>query len=157
MALSEPHALPIEGHLFGRTDSTATASYHLRPFGLPYIEAYFGGRLAADLEGEGAGALAAFAIDQLCAALGSEIRQTVTVLLETAWRADPWALGSYSHALPGHAGDRAILAEPVDGRLFFAGEATHPSFFSTAHGAWESGLRAAEEALGALASPTPRS
>jgi len=35
----------------------------------------------------------------------------------------------------------------VNGQLFFAGEATHPTFFSTAHGAWESGLRAAEEVL----------
>jgi len=30
---------------------------------------------------------------------------------------------------------RALLAAPVDGRLFFAGEATSPNFFSTAHGA----------------------
>ena len=47
----------------------------------------------------------------------------------------------YSHALPGYAEMRAVLAAPVDGRLFFAGEATSPNFFSTAHGAgkWESG------------------
>jgi monoamine oxidase len=31
--------------------------------------------------------------------------------------------------------------------LFFAGEATSPNFFSTAHGALESGFRAAKEAL----------
>jgi monoamine oxidase len=49
--------------------------------------------------------------------------------------------------LPGHAGDRAILAAPVDDRLFFAGEATSPSFFSTAHGARDSGERAAKELM----------
>jgi monoamine oxidase len=38
----------------------------------------------------------------------------------------------------------------VDDRLFFAGEATSRRAFSTAHGAWESGLRAADEALAAL-------
>ncbi len=40
-------------------------------------------------------------------------------------------------ALPGRAGERAVLAAPVDGRLFFAGEACSPHAFSTAHGAWE--------------------
>jgi monoamine oxidase len=38
----------------------------------------------------------------------------------------------------------------VADRLFFAGEATHPYFFSAAHGAWESGERAAREAILAL-------
>ena len=51
--------LPIEGHLFGRTDRTATASYQLRPLGRPYIEAYLGGRCAAALEAEGNPAIAA--------------------------------------------------------------------------------------------------
>jgi len=60
---------------------------------------------------------------------------------------DPFARGTYSHALPGHAGDRAILAALVDNRLFFAGEATSPNFFSTAHGAHNSGGRAARELL----------
>jgi monoamine oxidase len=45
---------------------------------------------------------------------------------------------------------RAVLAAPVDGRLFFAGEATHPHAFSTCHGAYESGVRAAAEAMTAL-------
>jgi monoamine oxidase len=59
--------------------------------------------------------------------------------------------GSYSYALPGHAGDRAILARPVDNRLFFAGEACSPDYFSTAHGGYLTGRAAAEQALAALA------
>jgi monoamine oxidase len=59
--------------------------------------------------------------------------------------------GAYSHALPGHAGTRRELARPFEQRMFFAGEATHPNDFSTAHGAYDSGLRAAEEAIAALA------
>ena len=35
----------------------------------------------------------------------------------------------------------------IHGRLFFAGEATSPNFFSTAHGARDSGERAAGEIL----------
>ena len=45
-----------------------------------------------------------------------------------------------------------MLAAPVDGRLFFAGEATSPNFFSTAHGARDSGERAAGEVMAALKS-----
>ena len=59
--------------------------------------------------------------------------------------------GAYSHALPGCAAARKTLAQPFDDRLFFAGEATDPSDYSTAHGAYASGVRAAEEAIAALA------
>jgi monoamine oxidase len=146
---AEPEAFPAEGHLFGRTDRAETGSYHLRPFGRPYVEVYFGGRLARHLEGEGEGAFAAFALEELSGLLGADIGRTLTPIGETRWAADPLARGSYSHALPGRAGDRAVLARP-EGRLLFAGEATHPTAFSTAHGAWESGVRAAEEALALL-------
>jgi monoamine oxidase len=53
--------------------------------------------------------------------------------------------------LPGQAGARAVLAQPVDERLFFAGEACSPDSFSTAHGAYQTGVAAAEAALAALA------
>ena len=68
----------------------------------------------------------------------------------TAWSHDRFARGSYSYALPGCFRLRAVLAAPVDGRLFFAGEATSPGFFSTAHGAHETGLRAAAEVTRSL-------
>jgi monoamine oxidase len=151
LGLDDPEAVPVEGHLFGHTDRTETGSYHLRPFGRPYIEVFLGGRCARGLEAEGPGAATAFAIAELGELLGSDFRRGLTGLSETAWASDPRALGSYSHALPGRAGDRAILAAPVAERLFFAGEATHPTLYSTVHGAWESGLRAAGEAIAALA------
>lgn len=141
---------PIDGHLFGRVDRTETGSYHLRPFGRPLIEVFVGGRHARHLESEGRGALAAFAIEELCELLGSSWRTRLSPVAASAWGGDRWARGSYSHALPGRAGDRAILAAPHEGRLFFAGEATSPAFFSTAHGAYESGVRAAEEAIAVL-------
>jgi len=58
--------------------------------------------------------------------------------------------GAYSHALPGHAGARQELARPFEQRVFFAGEATHPFDFSTAHGAHDSGVRAADEVIAEL-------
>jgi monoamine oxidase len=39
------------------------------------------------------------------------------------------------------------LAAPVDGRLFFAGEACSRGDFSTAHGGWITGVSAAEQVI----------
>jgi predicted NAD/FAD-dependent oxidoreductase len=69
----------------------------------------------------------------------------------TAWGRDPAACGSCSHALPGHADARSALAAPVAGKLFFAGEACSAHDFSTAHGAWRTGIAAAEAAIAATA------
>lgn len=142
--------LPVEGHLYGALDSAAVGSFHLRPLGLPCISGFFGGSHARRLAGAGAGALEAQAIDEIASLLGADWRRRLKPLKASRWSHDPFARGSYSHALPGHAGDRAILAAPVNDRLFFAGEATSPNFFSTAHGARDSGERAAREALAAL-------
>jgi monoamine oxidase len=104
------------------------------------------------MEREGEAAMAAFAIDELAGIFGAEIRWQLAPLAASAWLAEPWSHGSYSHARPGRAGDRARLAAPVEDRIFFAGEATSPNFFSTAHGAYETGLAAAEAALRSLVS-----
>ena len=150
LALTDPKALPKDGSLRGATIRTATGTFHLRPFGQPCIEGFFGGRYAKALEDASDGAIAAASIDEIVALLGNDFRRKLTPLRESRWAHDPFARGSYSHALPGHAGDRAVLAAPVDGRLFFAGEATSPNFFSTAHGARDSGEHAAKEALMAV-------
>ena len=151
LALDDPDALPKEGNLRGATMRTAMGSYHLRPFGQPCIEGFFGGSFAQQLENAGPGALSAQAIDEVVALLGGDYRRKLKPLSESRWAHDSFARGSYSHALPGHAGDRAVLAAPIDGRLFFAGEATSPNFFSTAHGARDSGERAAGEVMASLA------
>jgi monoamine oxidase len=151
LALDEPEALPKEGNLRAATMRTEMGTYHIRPFGQPCIEGFFGGRFAQSLEDAGPGALAAASIDEIVSILGNDFRRKLKPLAESRWAHDPFARGSYSHALPGHAGDRAILAAPVDGRLFFAGEATSPEFFTTAHGARDSGERAAGEVLATLA------
>src|SRR6185312_903345 len=121
LALAEPEALPKDGNLRGATMRTAMGSFHLRPFGQPCIEGFFGGRCVKALEDAGDGAIAAASIDEIVALLGNDFRRKLTPLRESRWAHDPFARGSYSHALPGHAGDRAVLAAPVDGRLFFAG------------------------------------
>jgi len=150
LALADADALPKEGNLRGATMRTEMGTYHLRPFGQPCIEGFFGGRYAQALEDAGDGAIAAASIDEIASFLGNDIRRKLTPLRESRWAHDPFARGSYSHALPGQAHQRAVLAAPVDDRLFFAGEATSLNFFTTAHGAHDSGERAAKEALAAL-------
>lgn len=43
---------------------------------------------------------------------GSGIRARLRPLVETNWARDPFALGSYSYAVPGYADARASLAAP---------------------------------------------
>jgi len=60
------------------------------------------------------------------------------------WRHDPYAFGSYSYPGIGTTvNDRSLLNQPVGHRLFFAGEATSSTNFSTVQGAYETGLTAA--------------
>lgn len=150
LLLDRPEAFEPETRVFGRTDRTATAAYHFRPLGSPVVEAYFGGACAAALERGGERAFADFAIGELAGVFGEAIRAGLTPLPMHLWASDPLARGSYSYATPGRAGDRAALAAPVDGRLFFAGEACSERDYSTAHGAFRTGVAAADAALAAL-------
>ncbi|TXC70817.1 FAD-dependent oxidoreductase [Sphingomonas ginsenosidivorax] len=131
---------PANAHLVGNPYGVCTASHRLSPFGLPIIESFFGGDCAESLEG---GDASQFAIDELVALLGSDWRRRLTPRGATRWRQVPHIGGSYSHARVGQAGQRAVLAAAIDDRLFFAGEACHAHDFSTAHGAYETGVAAA--------------
>jgi monoamine oxidase len=150
LRLDDAEDLPPETRLFGATDTASTGSYHLRPFGLPLIEGYFGGDGARALEREGEGAFAAFAIDEIAIRLGSTMRKRLHPLAESAWERDPFARGAYSYGSKGAAAARAALSRPVDDRLFFAGEACSDEDFSTAHGAYRTGIAAAEQVMRAL-------
>ena len=64
----------------------------------------------------------------------------------TDWSLDRFAHGSYStNAVGSTRADRVALGAPVDGRMFFAGEATEPDYSSTVHGAYRTGLRVARQ------------
>jgi monoamine oxidase len=147
LSLDRAEEFERDTRLFGATDRSAIAAYHLRPFGRPQIEVYFGGQLASELEAEGERAFFDFAVSELTALLGSAFAHRVKPIHIHRWGADPFARGSYSYALPGMADCRARLAASVDGRLFFAGEACSRGDFSTAHGAWTTGVSAADQVV----------
>ncbi len=150
--LTDGHGLEAETHVLGNPRNAETGGYYIRPLGRPLVEGFFGAEGAEIIERAGLSEAFTFASDELAALLGNDIRRHLRPLVATSWCRTDWIGGSYSHALPGSAEQRRVLAQPIDDRLFFAGEATHPTDFSTAHGAWESGLRAAREVVEALGS-----
>jgi monoamine oxidase len=147
LSLDGAEEFDADSRLFGHIDRSQTATYHMRPFGRPLIEVYFGGSFAHELEAGGEAAFVEFALSELTGLLGSDFARRVKPAGLQAWGTDPFARGSYSSALPGKAESRAVLAAPVDGRLFFAGEACSRHDFSTAHGAYLTGIAAAEQVM----------
>ncbi len=142
LRMAEPDAFEPDTRLTGAPRRRDSGSYTLRAGGRDLVECYFGGDYARHLEDGGLPAFVDAARREMADAYGHDIGATLTPVVATGWARDPFALGSYSHALPGHAEARAVLAAPVDDRIHFAGEATSPRFFSTAHGAYEEGTRA---------------
>ena len=142
-------AIPIDAPpLYGRRPGRP--GYDLRPLGMPVIEAFIAGPVAAALERESDEAVAATLIDDLVDQLGSDIRGKLSLITRSNWARDPLAGGAHSYARPGWAEARATLAAPATERIFIAGEAAAPAYFGTAHGAAETGLIAAERALLAI-------
>jgi monoamine oxidase len=91
--------------------------------------------------------IVASAMETLKAIFGTDIPQPIDWLI-TRWASDSFARGSYSYnALGSTPKMRDTLASALNGRLFFAGEATNKDYFGTAHGAFLSGLRVAKDIL----------
>jgi monoamine oxidase len=72
-----------------------------------------------------------------------------TRVLRSNWSADEFSLGAYTYMKVGAKPDDArTLSEPVGDWLYFAGEATNPYQWGSAHGAYTSGLREAARITG---------
>ena len=71
-----------------------------------------------------------------------------THMLRTRWQSDENARGSYSYTtLESEMRHFDDLADALSDKVFFAGEHTHRDYFSTAHGAFLSGIREADKIL----------
>lgn len=81
---------------------------------------------------------------------GHRALHDLAIPVVSEWRHDPWSRGSWAVVPPGHAGARALLQEPVGKRIWFAGEALSRLQWGTAGGAYEEGVRAADEAAAQL-------
>ena len=139
-----------ETQVYGDPRNARTGAYYIRPFGWPVVECFLGGEGANVIEDQGPAAGFEFALDQLAHLFGAQARRQLKPLVASNWGRMQRIGGAYSYALPTHAAARETLARPLEQRIFFAGEATSAGDFSTAHGAHDSGVRAAEEILATL-------
>jgi monoamine oxidase len=90
------------------------------------------------------------ALVSLCSQVGADPGTARAALLGAHrydYELDPHFRGAYSYVRPGGMRARELLARPVEGTLFFAGEATDTSEPATVAGALRSGERAAREIL----------
>jgi len=91
-----------------------------------------------------------FALEELDELFGSHLaRRSFEKGFVADWGADPFVRGLYSYpTVHTTQQDREVLARSLDGKVFFAGEATDTAGHSgTVHGAMGTGWRAAAEVL----------
>jgi monoamine oxidase len=123
--------------------------HEVGPGGAQQITAWAGAPGGAVGARSGAGGIA-LALSTLCGLLGADPDRARAALLGAHhhdYGNDPLARGAYSYARPGGKDAHARLAEPLEGTLFFAGEATDSEYPATVAGAVHSAQRAAREIL----------
>jgi monoamine oxidase len=131
------------------------------PVRAPLLVGWAGGpaakALATAAARSGPGAIEERAVATLARQLGlsrRRVEQAVEGCWTHDWEHDPFARGAYSYALVGGADAARELARPVEGTIFFAGEASDTGGHTgTVHGAIATGRRAAKQVLRALARP----
>jgi monoamine oxidase len=143
--------LPENFDVFEIEDAGATYDFECWTFGRNLVVANFGGDHARRITADGNKAAIAAALEAFVCVVGGDARKSFAAGSAHAWHRDSFSLGCYSHCLPGHAGARAKLAEPIANRIFFAGEATGGEDFGaamTAGGAFLAGQAAVRRAAG---------
>ncbi|MGR3615093.1 MAG: flavin monoamine oxidase family protein [Paracoccaceae bacterium] len=108
---------------------------------------FVAGRFADELEKQDPYAATEYCLEALRAFFGNDVDKHILKSDQTDWRKNPYAAGSYSYAKPGGTSARKILSEPLESKIFFAGEATMTNSYSTVHGAYLSGKETATECL----------
>ena len=119
------------------------------PEKLPLITGWAPFHSAERLSGKSQSFVAQQALHTLSQVLKVPLSQLET-LLEAAyshdWQSDPFSRGAYSYGKVGADGAQQTIAEPIEGTVFFAGEATDTTGHNgTLHGAIASGYRAAQQ------------
>jgi monoamine oxidase len=118
----------------------------------PILTGWAGGPHAVPLAGLTGEALLARALESAGAIFGeppAALRDRLVQSYAHDWLSDPFAMGAYSYGGVGAREARRLLAAPVSGTLFLAGEAiAECGRNATVHGALASGRRAAREAVG---------
>lgn len=123
------------------------------PSAEPIVAAWYGDPGAAEISGEPDDRIIGLAIESLETLFGGAVALEPLLRLARVhnWQSDPFSRGAYSYVAVGGLGARRALAEPLGGRLFFAGEATDDTGeATTVASALSSGERAAREVIASL-------
>ena len=142
-----PLGLQRDDIVFEQASGPRTAALLANIGGTDLHVVEIGGAFGRDLAAKSEAAMVDFATEWVSSAFGTEAKRAIKRSHATRWDADPLALGAISSAAPGASDARKILAEPLGGRVFFAGEALHETQWGTVNGAWDSGTRAADAVL----------
>ena len=147
MMPGNPLGLQPDDLVFERSSGPRTAALLGRVSGTDLHLVEVAGAFGRELTAQGKDAMLDFARTWLASLFGSVAASKVARSHVTRWNDEPWVLGAMSAATPGNAAARRALMEPIGSRVWFAGEAVHPTKWGTVDGAWESGERAALAAL----------
>ena len=142
--------------IWSAADPSRGLYLQLRPFGRDFADAYMAGDLCGELERAGEAAMVDYALENLRLVVGSDIDRHVRATAVTRWESEPYIRGAYAFAKPGHGHDRSVIREPLEDRVYFAGEAVSEDWFSTCHGAYLSGIEAVTEAAAATRATAAR-
>jgi monoamine oxidase len=149
--LAKDESLKDAGFLHARGPLVFTW-WTMLPVRAPVLVGWSGGPSATKLSHRPHHEIISEAIKSLSKFLGlppDDLRTRLQRATVADWQADPFSRGAYSYAGVGGTGARGVLAQPVAGTIFFAGEATHEGQSGTVAGAIASGYHAAEQILSA--------
>jgi monoamine oxidase len=125
-------------------------SFQVSGSGLQNAVVFTGGRFGEWLEERGSQTMRDYAISKIEDVFGTTYSKNIANTITTAWASEPLSKGAYSYARPKKSYSRNDLAKVVENKIYFAGEATETSHYGTAHGAYFSGARAANEIINDL-------
>ncbi len=113
----------------------------------PILLVFFAGTLARQMENWNDEKVISYIMTRLRAIYHERATMPVKYVI-TRWNHNPMSYGSYSYLPPNvDVSNYKSLANTVAGQLYFAGEATSATDPATVHGAYMSGVRAAEEVM----------
>jgi polyamine oxidase len=151
MRFPEPYWATEHTHIFHLSDPDPMRFplivdyFHLE--GVPALAAFNVGRYGTELAGLTDTEIQGRMLDVLRLVQGGPVPRPTDVAI-TRWSRDPFSRGSYSYIPVGaSAAHQRALAEPVGGRILFAGEATSTARYGYADGAMTTGIREAKRLL----------
>jgi len=162
MGLLTKVSLQFDGERFGLPSNAyliydvpnempAEACYFVTwPFEFDHMFGFVGGEFGWELSAAGTEAAVDFALGEVVKMVGSKARKHFVKGHLTDWAENPWTLGAYATAKPGHYNARAELAKPVADRVFFAGEATAGPYIMLCSGAYMNGEVVAKDVAKAI-------